>query len=90
MRRRSFIKALGVSGAIAASPALFAACGGDDDDAPKASATAPATATSTSSAAATPILKATSDEKIKIGFIALTDCASCVMAQNLACSSSTG
>ncbi len=83
MRRRSFITALGVSGAIAASPALFAACGGDDDDAPKASATAPATATSTSSAAATPILKATSNEKIKIGFIALTDCASCVMAQEL-------
>ena len=83
--RRRFLKLLGASGAGLALPALFTACGGDDEgedtvSTPVSSATVPSAA---ASGVPAPVLKASSDEKIKIGFIALTDCASVVMAQEL-------
>ena len=85
MKRRNFLKLLGATGAVAAMPPLLAACGGDDDAAkpsPTAEATGPGPATAAAAtAAARP--RASSDEKIKIGFIALTDCASVVMAEQL-------
>lgn len=61
-------------------PALFTACGGDDEGGPPAVASG---ATTAPGIAATPGLTATSDEEMKIGFIALTDCASVVMAHEL-------
>ncbi len=76
LNRRRFLQLMGASGAALAVPPWLAACGGDDDD---ESATFPHV--SGTSAAALP--QASSDEKIKIGFIALTDCASVVMAQEL-------
>jgi nitrate/nitrite transport system substrate-binding protein len=81
INRRGFLRLLGASGAALALPALLGACGSGEDD---SSAAAPAANTSAASATAPGIvLKATSDEKIKIGFIALTDCASVVMAHEL-------
>ncbi|MBI2766159.1 MAG: ABC transporter substrate-binding protein [Chloroflexi bacterium] len=89
LQRRKFLKMLGASGAALAVPALLASCGGDDDDAAPATAsseapttTAPANASAPATSGAA-VLKASSDEKVKIGFIALTDCASVVMAQEL-------
>ena len=64
-----------MAGAALAVPAVFAACGGDDGA--KTDASASATTSPRSQ------LRASSDEKIKVGFIALTDCASLVMAQEL-------
>ncbi len=81
MKRRQFLKLMGATGALAAVPSVLAACGGDDDAA--ADPTATTAVTGTAAASATAVLKASSDEKIKIGFIALTDCASVVMAQEL-------
>jgi nitrate/nitrite transport system substrate-binding protein len=79
--RRGFLKLLGVSGAALALPSLFTACGSsDDEDTSRPAAGASATTATGSTGAA---LQASSDEKIKIGFIALTDCASVVMAQEL-------
>lgn len=64
-----------MAGAALAVPGVFAACGGDDGA--KTDASASATTSPRSQ------LRASSDEKIKVGFIALTDCASLVMAQEL-------
>lgn len=78
---------LGATGAVAALPPILAACGGDDDggDPTPAPATATGAAGTTTAAATTAAAKpkASSDELIKIGFIALTDCASVVMAEQL-------
>lgn len=78
MHRRHFLKLLGATGAAAAIPPLLSACAGDDDSRPTTAAASPA---GSASAAARP--RSTSGEKIKIGFIALTDCASVVMAEQL-------
>jgi nitrate/nitrite transport system substrate-binding protein len=69
LHRRDFLRLVGASGLAALSPALLAACGGgsSEDDAP---------------AAATSELRG-SGEKIRIGFIALTDAASVIMAKEL-------
>ena len=87
MKRRRFLQLLGATGALAALPPVLAACGGDDDDEPVApEPTASASAPRAVTATATPVVakpKSTGGEKIKIGFIALTDCASVVMAQEL-------
>ncbi len=72
MDRRSFLKLAGASGAALALPGLLAACGGGDDGSAAPQATA----------ALSPELRG-SGEKIRIGFIALTDCASVVMAHEL-------
>ncbi len=82
MRRRQFLKGVAATSALAAVPAL-AACGGDDDDdaALPQSPTPPENGSPGTSPATA--LRASSNEKIKVGFIALTDCASCVMAQEL-------
>lgn len=75
--RRQFLKLLGASGAALAVPSL-AACGssGDDDDGGDSpTLAAPASGTQRP--------QASSSEKITIGFIALTDCASVVMAKEL-------
>jgi nitrate/nitrite transport system substrate-binding protein len=85
MKRRRFLQLIGATGAIAALPPLAAACGGDDDDSseatPAPSLAAGDGATASTTAVARP--RSTSGEKIKIGFIALTDCASVVMAEQL-------
>ncbi len=79
MKRRRFLTLAGASGALLAAPQLLAACGGDDD-APAETTPALSAAPSNSSVVAKP---QGSGEKIKIGFIALTDCGSCVMAEEL-------
>ena len=76
MDRRSFLK---VAGATALTPAvggLLAACGSSESTT-AGGGTAP-TATGATGAA-----KPTGDRKVKLGFIALTDCASIVMAKEL-------
>jgi nitrate/nitrite transport system substrate-binding protein len=69
LHRRDFLRLVGASGLAALSPALLAACGGGsgEDDAPPA---------------ATSELRG-SGERIRIGFIALTDAASVIMAKEL-------
>jgi len=75
--RRRFLT---LAGSAVALPALLAACGGSEET--SATPTAPAAAGGTSAAVAGDVPKG-SGEKIKIGFIALTDCASVVMAKEL-------
>lgn len=74
--RRSFLRLLGVSGAALALPALLGACGSDSQP-----AVSPSTPASAAPSGSRP--QASSSEKIKIGFISLTDCASVVMAHEL-------
>jgi nitrate/nitrite transport system substrate-binding protein len=69
--RRSFLKLLGASGALAATPVLLAACGGGDDGSKAALQKEP------------PSELRGSGDKIRIGFIALTDAASVIMAKEL-------
>ena len=79
MDRRRFLRLLGASGAAVAVPGLLAACGSGDDGSPEPAAQSsnPGTTSSTS-----PELKG-SGEKIRIGFIALTDASSVIMAKEL-------
>ena len=76
MHRRQFLKLLGATGAVAALPPLLSGCSDDNG-----SAASPAGSASPSVAGARP--RSASGERIKIGFIALTDCASVVMAEQL-------
>jgi nitrate/nitrite transport system substrate-binding protein len=78
--RRSFLRLLGASGTALALPALIGACSSDEESA-AAPAGAGTPAPSAAGAAALP--RSTSSERIRIGFIALTDCASVVMAHEL-------
>src|SRR5947209_8171608 len=80
IERRGFLRILAGSLSAAAVPGLLAAC---------APAAAPAAAPTTSSggptgsAAPQTAARASNREPIKLGFIALTDCASLVMASEL-------
>ena len=69
--RRRF---LALAGSALVLPALLAACGNDD---------APTTPAPVSTGVGATSVPQGSGEKIKIGFIALTDCGSCVMADEL-------
>lgn len=80
LRRRSFLRLVGAGGMALGLQAIIG-CGSGDSESEASPTVAASTAVVGESA--TPILKAASDEKIKIGFIALTDCASVVMAQEL-------
>ncbi len=76
--RRSFLKLLGASGLLVAAPGILTACGDDDDS-------GDGTPSGTAAAGASPLAGGLrgSGEKIRVGFIALTDCASLVMAEAL-------
>jgi nitrate/nitrite transport system substrate-binding protein len=69
LHRRDFLRLVGASGLAALSPALLAACGGGSGE-------------DETSPAASSELKG-SGESIRIGFIALTDAASVIMAKEL-------
>jgi nitrate/nitrite transport system substrate-binding protein len=69
----------GATAAAAAATPMLSACGGGGGDGP----VAPASPASGTAPGAQTALRASSGEKIKIGFIALTDCASIVMAHEL-------
>ena len=73
--RREFLRRIGISAAVVGVPGLLAAC------APSAPAPQPQPPSTDPAKAGLP--QASSNEPIKIGFIALTDCASVVMAQEL-------
>jgi nitrate/nitrite transport system substrate-binding protein len=96
MERRRFLRLVGGAVALPSVGGLLAACGGDDDDAaadPGATGTtaagAPGTtvagAPGTTMAGAAPTTASGSKplRKVKLGFIALTDCAPLVMANEL-------
>ena len=73
--RRSFLRGAAAVGALATAPGLLSACSNTGGATPTASGSAPG--------------QVSSRGKIKIGFIALTDCASVVMAHELGCTRST-
>ena len=75
--RRQFLRVL--SATALAGPAALAACAPGEAPSPPASPTAASSAAPSGGAS----LRASSSELIKLGFIALTDCASLVMAQEL-------
>ena len=76
MHRRDFLKAGGAAVIAPSLAGLLAACGKDDSK----SAT---TDTTASGPAATTARSSVAPRKVKLGFIALTDCASIVMAKEL-------
>lgn len=82
MDRRSFLRTAGrVAGVAAAAPAVggvLAACGSDGGTAASGGQSTGSTAPSGSFAPLT-----SANRKVKLGFIALTDCASIVMAKEL-------
>lgn len=79
LNRRQLLRLLG-GGAVGLGLASVLGCGSEEGD----SAPALDTPISTVAGASQPTtLRASSNEKIKIGFIALTDCASVVMAKEL-------
>ncbi len=79
--RRRLLTMVG-GGALALGLQSIVGCGSDDEE-PSASTATAAGGTAVAGASPTTTLRASSNEKIKIGFIALTDCASVVMAQEL-------
>ncbi len=81
LNRRQLLRLVG-GGALGLGLASIVGCG-SDDDATSSSPTARADAGTAVGASPTTTLRASSNEKIKIGFIALTDCASVVMAKEL-------
>lgn len=76
MDRRSFLRLAAAGASIPVLGGALAACGGDDG-ATVAGAGGPTTAAGGAGASGV------APKKVKIGFIALTDCASIVMAQEL-------
>jgi nitrate/nitrite transport system substrate-binding protein len=76
-RRRFLRLGLGSAAAAVGGSALLSACGSDDGD---ATATEGTTATSASASTTKP---AGPPRKLKLGFIALTDCAPLIMAKEL-------
>ncbi len=75
--RRRFLT---LAGAALVLPPLLAACGSDESSSTGGAVSAPAP---NATAAPGEVVPQGSGEKIKIGFIALTDCASVVMAKEL-------
>ena len=80
VNRREFLKIAGVTTTALAAAPLISACGGGGSNGSASPTGSAATASSASPASS---LRASSGDKIKIGFIALTDCASVVMAREL-------
>ena len=83
MDRRDFLRFAGMGLTLPAAGGLLSACGGDDTSTASASAS-PTTAgadAASSTAPGTTVKKEI--RKVKIGFIALTDCASVIMAKEL-------
>ena len=74
MHRRDFLRAGGAAILAPSLAGLLAACGKDDPKPTAAAGTGPSSSTVRSSVA---------PRKVKLGFIALTDCASIVMAKEL-------
>ncbi len=85
MRRRQFLRLAGAAGMAVSAPQLLAACGddGDDETAEPTTGTAAASTTAGGSASPSAAKPQGSGKKVKVGFIALTDCASCAMAEEL-------
>lgn len=75
MQRRDFLKLTGLGAALPLASTLLNACGGDSSD---SAATTTTTGASTATGGAT---SAKPIRKVKLGFIALTDCASLVIAK---------
>ncbi len=81
MDRRSFLKLAGMAAAVPPVGALLGACGNPPTATPAAQSggTTPTTAADNTG---TTLVRST-NRKVKLGFIALTDCASIVMAKEL-------
>jgi hypothetical protein len=81
MDRRTFLRLAAAGATLPVLGGVLAACGGDDSATTSAGSTAaPGTSTGSSGGAST---TSGPPKKVKIGFIALTDCSSIVMAQEL-------
>jgi nitrate/nitrite transport system substrate-binding protein len=86
MDRRSFLKLAGMAAAVPPVGALLGACGNPPTDTPAAASQTGATSgagTGTTAAGPGTTLVRSANRKVKLGFIALTDCASIVMAKEL-------
>jgi nitrate/nitrite transport system substrate-binding protein len=81
--RRRFLKLIAASGAALATPGLLAACSPEAPAAKPPAASSPAAGAAVPAGSPTAVLKASSNEPIKLGFIALTDAASVIMAFEL-------
>jgi nitrate/nitrite transport system substrate-binding protein len=73
MDRRTFLRLAGMAAAAPPAAALLSACGNP----PRAGSSAPAARTGSTAGGAT------ANRRVRLGFIALTDCASIVMAKEL-------
>jgi nitrate/nitrite transport system substrate-binding protein len=78
MERRRFLRLVGTAVALPSVGGLLSACGGGDGDAADAAAPGTTVAGSAATASGSKQLR-----KVKLGFIALTDCAPLVMANEL-------
>src|SRR5690349_15841208 len=75
MDRRTFLTGLAAAGAAVGAGSLLNACGGGDDAGKTSDVTEPSGPPST--------FGTSTNRKVKLGFIALTDCASILMAKEL-------
>jgi nitrate/nitrite transport system substrate-binding protein len=75
MDRRTFLSGLAAAGAAVGAGAVLNACGGGDDDT--------SSATTAPSGGPPSTFGTSTNRKVKLGFIALTDCASILMAKEL-------
>jgi nitrate/nitrite transport system substrate-binding protein len=82
MDRRSFLKLAGMAAAVPPVGALLGACGNPPVDTPAASSPTGDTTATTAAGPGTTLARS-ANRKVKLGFIALTDCASIVMAKEL-------
>jgi nitrate/nitrite transport system substrate-binding protein len=86
MERRQFLRLSGAALLTPAAAQLLAACGGDDTGAAAAAGSPTTSASGTTTAGAVTATSGASSKpvrKVKLGFIALTDCAPLILAKEL-------
>jgi nitrate/nitrite transport system substrate-binding protein len=82
MDRRTFLRLAGMAAAVPPVGALLGACGNPPTESTSSGQTGGTTATTAADSTGTTLARS-ANRKVKLGFIALTDCASIVMAKEL-------